>query len=132
MCICSPNLSSFTLTYTYTYMYMYSSSHAFSDDPMDVVHTVPYSSADLEDDTEKKGPPPLSLWMSECCVHTLYICIVHTCIHVHVYVRMHCRPSSMILFVCGKMYIYTYLYSLVLQFTQCTCSVIHAHVGSQD
>ena len=38
-------------------------SRTFSDYPLDVVHTVPYSPSMVDEDTKKKPPPPLSLWM---------------------------------------------------------------------
>lgn len=50
--------------------------HAFSDDPLDVVHTVPYNISPVNDFT-KKAQPPLSLWMCMfyivCTFYGLYI-----------------------------------------------------------
>lgn len=55
-------------TCTYFRVPYFLSRHVFSDDPLDVVQTVPFSPAPGDDSSLKKAPPRLSLWMSECCL----------------------------------------------------------------
>ena len=44
-------------------------SQVFSDDPLEVVHTLPYSPSAMKESSSKKALPPVSLWMCKFLQH---------------------------------------------------------------